>query len=65
MRCRCPLRFDGMHHLSRQAEVTGAAAVGLAIVLTFALGALVLGVATLRRGGTPNDMTGAPIRCFY
>ena len=46
-----PLSYavDGMHHLSRQSGAAGAAAADIAIVLGFALAALVVGAATLRR----------------
>lgn len=46
-----PLSYavDGMHHLTRQANTSGLVAADAAIVLAFALGALVLGAATLRR----------------
>ena len=46
-----PLSYavDGMHHLSHQSGAAGAAAADIAIVLGFALAALVLGAATLRR----------------
>ena len=46
-----PLSYavDGMHHLSRQRGAGGALWEDIAIVLAFALGALVLGAATLRR----------------
>ena len=46
-----PLSYavDGMHHLSHQSGAGGAAAADIAIVLGFALAALVLGAATLRR----------------
>jgi ABC-2 type transport system permease protein len=46
-----PLSYavDGMHHLSRRAGAGGAVSVDVAIVLGFAVGALVLGAATLRR----------------
>ena len=46
-----PLSYavDGMHHLSRQVGAAGAVAADTAIVLAFAVGALVLGAATLRR----------------
>jgi ABC-2 type transport system permease protein len=46
-----PLSYavDGMHHLSRQRGAAGALWGDIMIVLGFALGALVLGAATLRR----------------
>ena len=46
-----PLSYavDGMHHLSRDAGAGVAVSADIAIVLAFALGALVLGAATLRR----------------
>ena len=46
-----PLSYavDGMHHLSRQPGAGAAVSADIAIVLAFALGALVLGAATLRR----------------
>ena len=46
-----PLSYavDGMHHLSRQVGGAGAVTADAAIVLAFAVGALVLGAATLRR----------------
>ena len=46
-----PLSYavDGMHHLSLESGAAGAAAADIAIVLGFALAALVLGAATLRR----------------
>ena len=46
-----PLSYavDGMHHLSRQAGDAGAVGADTAIVLAFAVGALILGAATLRR----------------
>ncbi len=40
---------DGMHHLTGQAGVSGALCGDIAIVLVFAVGALVLGAGTLRR----------------
>jgi ABC-2 type transport system permease protein len=40
---------DGMHHLTRQATAGGALWGDIAIVLAFAVGALMLGAATLRR----------------
>jgi len=40
---------DGMHHLTRQAGTGGALLGDIAIVLAFAVGALLLGAATLRR----------------
>ena len=40
---------DGMHHITRQAGVSGWYWADVAIVLAFAVGALVLGAATLRR----------------
>jgi ABC-2 type transport system permease protein len=40
---------DGVRHLAREPGVSGAAVGDLAIVLAFALGAIVLGALTLRR----------------
>jgi ABC-2 type transport system permease protein len=46
-----PLSYavDGMHHLTRQVGASGALLGDIVIVLGFALGALVVGAATLRR----------------
>ena len=46
-----PLSYavDGMHHLTRQSGASGAVAGDIGIVLVFAVGALILGAATLRR----------------
>jgi ABC-2 type transport system permease protein len=46
-----PLSYavDGMHHLSRQPGASGALWSDIGVVLAFAVGALVLGAATLRR----------------
>jgi ABC-2 type transport system permease protein len=46
-----PLSYavDGMHHLTRQTGASGALLGDIVIVLGFALGALLLGAATLRR----------------
>jgi ABC-2 type transport system permease protein len=46
-----PLSYavDGMHHLTRQSGASGAVAGDIGIVLVFAIGALILGAATLRR----------------
>jgi ABC-2 type transport system permease protein len=46
-----PLSYavDGMHHLTRQGGAGGAVAGDIGIVLVFAIGALILGAATLRR----------------
>ena len=46
-----PLSYavDGMHHLTRQMGASGALLGDIVIVLGFALGALVVGAATLRR----------------
>jgi ABC-2 type transport system permease protein len=46
-----PLSYavDGMHHLTRQAGASGALLGDIVIVLGFALGALLVGAATLRR----------------
>ncbi len=46
-----PLSYavDGMHHLTRQVGASGALLGDIVIVLAFALGALLVGAATLRR----------------
>ena len=46
-----PLSYavDGMHHLTRQSGASAALWIDVAIVLAFAVGALALGAATLRR----------------
>jgi len=40
---------DGIHHLSRQSDASSAAVGDMAIVLAYALGAILLGALTLRR----------------